>query len=101
MIAVEVDGAIHLAPERWIDDQLRQNEVVIGGTTMLRYPSVVVRDEPLRVVEPVAPRTELSSMNRPDLHARADVIASDDHEDRDQDGGGRSRAARAGGVNSR
>jgi hypothetical protein len=47
-VAVEVDGAVHLTPQRWYDDQLRQNEVVIGGTEVLRYPSVVVRvDEPL------------------------------------------------------
>jgi hypothetical protein len=49
VLAAEVDGAIHLAPERWIDDQLRQNEVVIGGTLVLRYPSVVMRGEPLLV----------------------------------------------------
>ena len=44
--AVEVDGAWHLAPRQWIDDQLRQNEVVIAGTPVLRFPSIVVRDEP-------------------------------------------------------
>jgi very-short-patch-repair endonuclease len=43
---VEVDGALHLTPRRWWDDQLRQNEIVIGGTIVLRYPSVVVRDSP-------------------------------------------------------
>lgn len=45
VVAVEVDGAVHLSPESWFDDQLRQNEVVIGGTTVLRFPSVVVRFE--------------------------------------------------------
>lgn len=50
VVAVEVDGALHLAPRRWVDDQLRQNEVVLGGTLVLRYPSVVVRDEPELVV---------------------------------------------------
>jgi hypothetical protein len=48
-VAVEVDGALHLTPQRWYDDQLRQNEVVIGGTIVLRFPSTVVRDEPLLV----------------------------------------------------
>lgn len=45
-VAVEVDGALHLSARRWWDDQLRQNEIVIDGTVLLRYPSVVVRDEP-------------------------------------------------------
>jgi hypothetical protein len=48
--AVEVDGALHLRPRRWYDDQLRQNEVVLGGTVLLRYPSVVVRNEQHLVV---------------------------------------------------
>jgi hypothetical protein len=30
---------------------LRQNEVVIGGTILLRYPSVVVRTEQRLVVD--------------------------------------------------
>jgi hypothetical protein len=48
-VAAEVDGALHLTPRRWYDDQLRQNEVVIAGTIVLRFPSVVVRDEPALV----------------------------------------------------
>jgi len=51
IVAVEVDGAIHVKPQRWYDDQLRQNEVVIGGTILLRYPSVVVRSEEPLVVD--------------------------------------------------
>jgi very-short-patch-repair endonuclease len=51
VIAVEVDGALHLVPRRWIEDQLRQNEVVIGGTVLLRYPSIVVRDDEPIVVD--------------------------------------------------
>ena len=46
VVAVEVDGAQHMRVEQWGPDQLRQNEVVIGGTIVLRFPSVVVRDEP-------------------------------------------------------
>jgi hypothetical protein len=45
-IAVEVDGALHLSPRRWWDDQVRQNEVVISGTPLLRFPSVSLRTEP-------------------------------------------------------
>ncbi len=45
-VAAEVDGAVHLDPRQWVADQLRQNEVVIDGTVVLRYPSIVLRDRP-------------------------------------------------------
>lgn len=48
-VVAEVDGAVHLSPRRWWDDQLRQNEVVLDGSVFLRYPSVVVRAEELVV----------------------------------------------------
>lgn len=54
VVAVEVDGALHLTPQRWVGDQLRQNEVVLGGTVVLRYPSIVVRGEPHVVAEQLA-----------------------------------------------
>jgi hypothetical protein len=44
-VAAEVDGALHLSARRWYDDQLRQNEIVLGGTLVVRFPSVVVRTE--------------------------------------------------------
>jgi hypothetical protein len=49
VVAVEVDGALHMSQQRWYADQLRQNEIVLGGTLVLRYPSAVVRNEPLLV----------------------------------------------------
>jgi hypothetical protein len=49
-VVVEVDGAVHLAPRRWFDDQLRQNELALTGSLILRYPSVVVRTEPELVI---------------------------------------------------
>lgn len=48
-VAVEVDGAVHLTARRWFDDQLRQNEIVLDGTVVLRFPSVVIRTEPALV----------------------------------------------------
>jgi hypothetical protein len=51
VLAAEVDGAIHLAPPSWIADQLRQNEIVIGGTAVLRFPSVLVRSDPAVVAD--------------------------------------------------
>ena len=50
IVAVEVDGAIHLSPDRWVADQLRQNEIALDGTVILRFPSVVVRTNPDEVV---------------------------------------------------
>jgi very-short-patch-repair endonuclease len=50
-VVVEVDGALHLIPRRWWDDQLRQNELVLAGDLVLRFPSVVVRCEPMVVVD--------------------------------------------------
>ena len=44
-LVVEVDGAVHLAVQSWVADQLRQNEIVVAGDPVLRYPSVVVRTE--------------------------------------------------------
>jgi hypothetical protein len=49
-VVAEVDGALHLVARRWWDDQLRQNELVLTGTLVLRFPSVIVRLEPRLVV---------------------------------------------------
>ena len=49
-VAVEVDGALHLSTKTWHDDQLRQNEITLGGTLVLRFPSAVVRHEPELVI---------------------------------------------------
>jgi very-short-patch-repair endonuclease len=45
-VCAEVDGAVHLVARRWFEDQLRQNEIALTGTTVLRFPSAVVRAEP-------------------------------------------------------
>ena len=40
---VEVDGGLHLrAPNYW-DDARRQNELVLGGDRVLRFPSIAIR----------------------------------------------------------
>jgi hypothetical protein len=51
IVAAEVDGALHLTPRRWWDDQVRQNELTIAGTVVLRFPSAVVRTEPTLVAD--------------------------------------------------
>ncbi|WP_375484653.1 hypothetical protein [uncultured Jatrophihabitans sp.] len=50
-VVAEVDGALHLIAGRWWDDQLRQNELVIAGDAVLRFPTVVVRTEQHVVVD--------------------------------------------------
>jgi hypothetical protein len=50
-LVVEVDGRGHLEVETWTDDLDRQNEVVIDGCPVLRYPSAIVRLNGERVVD--------------------------------------------------
>lgn len=51
VLAVEIDGAMHLRPLSWWDDMDRQNEIVIGRRPLLRYASVTVRLDKERVVD--------------------------------------------------
>jgi len=50
-VVVEVDGALHLAVRQWWNDQSRQNELVIGGDIVLRFPSVVIRTDEVAVAD--------------------------------------------------
>jgi hypothetical protein len=50
-VAAEVDGAIHLLPRTYWDDQERANELVLEGQTLLRFPAYVVRANPKRVAD--------------------------------------------------
>lgn len=50
LVVVEIDGALHLSPRRWWQDQLRQNELMLADALVLRFPSVVVRTEPSLVI---------------------------------------------------
>lgn len=49
LVVAEVDGALHLHPLRWWDDQSRQNELAIDNAVVLRFPAVVVRTDELEV----------------------------------------------------
>ena len=51
VLVVEIDGAAHMQVESWLDDTDRQNEVVIGGAPVLRFPSLTIRLDPSRVVD--------------------------------------------------
>jgi hypothetical protein len=50
-VIAEVDGALHLIPRRWWDDQLWQNELVIAGGLVLRFPTVIVRCDERKVAD--------------------------------------------------
>jgi hypothetical protein len=50
-VVAEVDGALHLEPLTWIDDQLRQNEISLADSIVLRFPAVVVRTAPASVAD--------------------------------------------------
>jgi hypothetical protein len=50
VLVVEVDGRGHMAVESWLDDSDRQNEVVIDGRPVLRFPSIVLRLDEAKVV---------------------------------------------------
>lgn len=41
--AVEVDGAMHLRTLNYWSDTQRQNDLVIGGDRILRFPSIAFR----------------------------------------------------------
>ncbi len=50
LVVAEVDGALHLNPKRWWEDQLRQNELALADALVLRFPSVVVRTDEATVL---------------------------------------------------
>lgn len=49
LVVAEVDGALHLSPARWWEDQHRQNELALADALVLRFPSVVIRTQPTLV----------------------------------------------------
>ncbi len=49
-LAIEVDGCVHLEAVTWWDDMARQNDVMIAGQPMLRFPAILLRLAPERVL---------------------------------------------------
>lgn len=43
VLAVEIDGAVHLRPDTLSDDMSRQNELAIGGRVVLRFSTITMR----------------------------------------------------------
>ena len=51
VVVAEIDGALHLIYHQWWDDSLRQNELVISGSSVLRFPSALMRCAESTVVD--------------------------------------------------
>jgi hypothetical protein len=52
--SVEVDGGVHLRPLNYWDDARRQNDLVLVGNRILRFPSIAIRLESEIVVTQLA-----------------------------------------------
>jgi very-short-patch-repair endonuclease len=61
-LSVEIDGVGHIDPDRWWADHERQNELMIGGARILRFPAPVLRLQPDWVVDQV--RRALDALSR-------------------------------------
>lgn len=52
-LVVEIDGMFHMEVARWVDDSLRGNDISLDGRVLLRFPAVVLRTDPERVLAQV------------------------------------------------
>jgi hypothetical protein len=57
--AVEVDGGVHLQAETYWNDAHRQNELVLGGDRILRFPTIAFRLDEDAVVAQLARAKEI------------------------------------------
>jgi very-short-patch-repair endonuclease len=53
-VCVEVDGGLHREAGSWRRDLDRQNQIVLDGLTVLRFPSITVRLHPEIVIDQLA-----------------------------------------------
>jgi very-short-patch-repair endonuclease len=49
-VVVEIDGSHHVDVAQMWDDSARQNDLILAGYVVLRYPIAVIRNEPQRVI---------------------------------------------------
>ena len=52
-LVVEIDGMFHMELARWTDDSFRGNEISLGDRVLLRFPALVLRTDPERVLAQV------------------------------------------------
>jgi very-short-patch-repair endonuclease len=50
---VEIDGAQHMEVRSWYADMRQQNEIVIAGERLLRFPAWMIRHKPDEVLDQV------------------------------------------------
>jgi hypothetical protein len=50
-LAAEIDGVAHMQVATWLDDSWRENEVVIDGRRVLRFPVLALRLDPGRAMD--------------------------------------------------
>jgi Protein of unknown function (DUF559) len=65
-VAVEIDGAHHAEVAHAWDDLERENELVLAGYRVLRFPVHVVREQPRKVAQRIRAALELAGW-RPDV----------------------------------
>ncbi len=53
LLHVEIDGALHLLVNNYWSDMDRDNELVLSGTRLLRFPSISWRLEPTKVADQI------------------------------------------------
>ena len=61
-VLVEVDGALHLLVASYWEDMHRGNELVIGGSPVLRFASIALKLEPEVVIDQLRRACGLASM---------------------------------------
>jgi hypothetical protein len=67
LLAVEIDGALHLLAATYWSDMNRGNELVIAGTDTLRFPSWLIHADDPRVAEQIRRALGLSVLDGPSL----------------------------------
>lgn len=65
-LIVEIDGALHLLPERYWDDMSRDNELVIAGERRLRIPTIAMHLDRARVADQVRRALGISELSGSD-----------------------------------
>jgi very-short-patch-repair endonuclease len=50
-LAVEIDGAQHMDPQQHWDDMSRDNDLIVDGYRVLRFPAWLVRHQPAVAAE--------------------------------------------------
>jgi hypothetical protein len=51
VLAIEIDGALHLEASTYWADMARQNALIVAGVRMLRFPAYLIRTEPAAIIE--------------------------------------------------